>query len=117
SGPSLVLPLKQLPIDEFLLQRDKENRPSQTSLFAQSSSSWNHNIASFSGSSKVKSQKHGQPGLAKAAGFATGSAERKSIEASSEAAASDDDDDFMPSRVATRNVPMMKKTSIKKQRR
>ncbi|OAQ22288.1 hypothetical protein K457DRAFT_890221 [Linnemannia elongata AG-77] len=123
NGPSLATPLKQLPIDDFLLRRGKENQSPQTSLFAetslfaQSSSSRHHNTTSFDGSSETKTPKHGRSGQAKAGGFATASTEGKYVESRNEAAASDDDDDFMPRRATTKNVPIVKKVSAKKQRR
>ncbi|KAF8927441.1 hypothetical protein BGZ47_002155 [Haplosporangium gracile] len=97
-------------------ERGKENRPPRTALFTQPSSSRPHNTASFNGSSEVKTPKHGRSGQAKAGGFATAFTEGKHVESRSEAAASDDDDDFMPSQVTTKNAPIVKKTSIKKQR-
>lgn len=117
SGPSFVKPLKQLSIDDFLLQRGKENRPPCTALIAQSPSSRYHKTTSFSSSSRMQSSKRGRSGQAKAAGFTIGSAERKSVKLSSEATPSDDNEDFMPSRVTTKNAPIVKKVSNKKHRR
>jgi hypothetical protein len=64
----------------------------------------------------MKTPKHGRSGQAKAGGFAAASTEGKYVESRNEAAASDDDDDFMPIRVTTKNVPIVKKVPTKKQR-
>ncbi|KAF9550401.1 hypothetical protein EC957_000703 [Mortierella hygrophila] len=101
SGPSRVSLLKQLPIDDFLFKRDKEDQRPQTASFTQPSSPQHQNAIFSDGSSKMKITNHGRPGQAK--------------EFVSEADALDDD--LIHSLVITNNVPIAKKASIKKQRR
>ncbi|KAG0014775.1 hypothetical protein BGZ82_001659 [Podila clonocystis] len=65
----------------------------------------------------MKTPKHVRSGQAKAGGFVTASTKGNYVESRSKAVASDDDDDFMPSRVTTKNVPIVNKVPTKKQRR
>ncbi|KAG0014289.1 hypothetical protein BGZ81_000538, partial [Podila clonocystis] len=66
---------------------------------------------------EIEIPKHRRSEQLKVAGHVTDAAKRKDIESGKEAAAWTSDDDFMSSRVTTKNVPIAKKASTKKQRR
>lgn len=97
SDPSRVSLLKELPIDDFLFKRGKENLPPQTVSCTQPSPPQHHNAVFSHSSSEMKTPKHGRSGQAKVDGFAASSTEGNYVESFSKDAASDDDDDFMPS--------------------
>ncbi|KAI9240570.1 MAG: hypothetical protein BYD32DRAFT_433910 [Podila humilis] len=110
--PSVASSWKQPLISDFLFRRDKENQPSQTTLITQYFSSEHRSTTS-----DIEIPNHSHSEQLKVAGHVTNAAKRKDIESGKEAATWASDDDFMPSRVTTKNVPITKKASTKKQRR
>lgn len=111
-SPSVAPSLKQPHISDFLFRRDKENQPPHTTLITQYFAFEHRNMTS-----EMEIPKNNHSDQLRVVGHATDAAKRKDIKSGKEAAARASDDDFMPNRVATKNVPIAKMASTKKQRR
>ncbi|KAG0298282.1 hypothetical protein BGZ97_004128 [Linnemannia gamsii] len=107
-SPSVASPLKQPLISDFLFRRDKENRPPQPTLITQYFTSEHRNTTP-----EIEIPKHSRTEQLKVAGHTTNSSKRKYIDSGKEAAAWASDDDFMSSLMATQNVPIAKKASVR----